>query len=109
MNSNNSWYDLRLRLISGFFLLIISAFCIYFGDFVFTFFVISLVGVMHWELGKMLSPMSAQAMWFSAVLSMVVTFWLLMSDSYFWTILLLAINFYFQKHFEELVKKLYSV
>jgi hypothetical protein len=99
MNSNNSWYDLRLRLISGFFLLIISAFCIYFGDFVFTFFVISLVGVMHWELGKMLSPMSAQAMWFSAVLSMVVTFWLLVSDSSFWPILLLAINFYFQKHF----------
>lgn len=99
MNSNNSWYDLRLRLISGFFLLIISAFCIYFGDFVFTFFVISLVGVMHWELGKMLSPMSAQAMWFSAVLSMVVTFWLLVSDSSFWPILLLAIHFYFQKHF----------
>ena len=99
MNSNNSWYDLRLRLISSFFLLILSAFCIYSGNFVFTFFVISLVGVMHWELGKMLSPRSVQAMWFSAVLSMVVTFWLLISYSSFWHILILSFNFYFQRHF----------
>jgi len=99
MNINNGWYDLRLRLISGFFLLVVSAFCIYFGDFVFTFFVISLVGVMHWELGKMLSPMSEQAMWFSATLSVVVAFILLMSDSFFWQIVFLLINFHFQKHF----------
>jgi phosphatidate cytidylyltransferase len=99
MNINNSWYDLRLRLISALFLLIVSAVCIYFGNFFFTVFVIFLVGVMHWELGKMLSPMSEQAMWFSAALSVLVTVFLLVLDNPFFLILILLINFHFQKHF----------
>jgi len=99
MNTKNNWYDLRLRLISASFLLLISAFCIYFGNYLFTLFVISLVGVMHWELGKMLSPMSLQAMWFSAFLSIISTLCLLASNSVLWPILFLLINFYFQRHF----------
>ena len=47
----------------------------------------------------MLSPMSEQAMWFSAALSVVVTFFLLMLDSLFWQIIFLLINFLFQRHF----------
>jgi len=92
-------HDLQLRLISASFLLVVSAFCIYFGSYFFTFFVISLIGVMHWELGKMLSPLSAQAMWFSATLSIVSTFFLLKSDSLIWPVLILFFNFYFQKFF----------
>ena len=99
MNNRNNWYDLRLRLISASFLLLISAFCIYFGNYLFILFIISLVGVMHWELGKMLSPMSVQAMWFSAFLSMLSTFCLLASDSFLWPILILLMNFHFQKNF----------
>ena len=99
MNTRNNWYDLRLRLISASFLLLISAFCIYFGNYLFTLFIISLVGVMHWELGKMLSPMSTQALWFSAFLSMLSTLCLLASDSFLWPILILLMNFHFQKNF----------
>ena len=99
MNTNNNWHDLRLRLVSASFLLFISAFCIYFGNYLFTLFIISLVGVMHWELGKMLSPMSAQSMWFSAFLSMFSTFCLLESNSVLWPPLILLMNFYFQKNF----------
>ena len=99
MNTNNNWHDLRLRLVSASLLLFISAFCIYFGNYLFTLFIISLIGVMHWELGKMLSPMSVQAMWFSAFLSMFLTVYLLASNSVFWPILFLLINFYFQRHF----------
>ena len=99
MNINNNWHDLRLRLISASLLLFISAFCIYFGNYLFTLFIISLIGVMHWELGKMLSPMSVQAMWFSAFLSMFLTVCLLASNSVFWPVLFLLINFYFQRHF----------
>ena len=99
MSFNTNWYDLRLRLISGFFLLITSVVCIYFGSFLFTFFIIFLVGVMHWELGKMLSPMSVQALWFSASLSMTALFCLLVSDSVLLSVLILLINFYFQKNF----------
>ena len=99
MNTDNSWHDLRLRLVSASFLLCISAFCIYFGNYLFTLFIISLIGVIHWELGKMLSPMSVQAMWFSAFLSMFSTVFLLASNSVLWPILFLLINFYFQRHF----------
>ena len=47
----------------------------------------------------MLSPMSIQAMWFSAVLSVVVILCLLGSQSFLWILLILLINFHFQKHF----------
>ena len=73
METYNNWHELRLRLVSASFLLVVSAFCIYFGNYLFTLFIISLVGVMHWELGKMLSPMSVQAMWFSAFVSILST------------------------------------
>ena len=99
MNTNSNWHDLKLRLVSASFLLFISAFCIYFGNYLFTLFIISLIGVMHWELGKMLSPMSVQAMWFSAFLSMFLTVCLLASNSIFWPVVFLFINFYFQRHF----------
>ena len=99
MNTNSNWYDLRLRMVSASCLLFISAFCIYFGNYLFTILIISLIGVMHWELGKMLSPMSVQAMWFSAFLSMFLTVCLLASNSVFWPVLFLLINFYFQRHF----------
>ena len=55
MSKSSNWDDLRSRLISGFFLLFVSAICIYLGGYFLTLFVILLVGVMHWELGKMLS------------------------------------------------------
>jgi phosphatidate cytidylyltransferase len=99
MSTDNNWHDLKLRLVSASFLLFISAFCIYFGNYVFTLFIISLIGVIHWELGKMLSPMSLQAMWFSAFLSMFLVVCLLASNSVFWPVLFLLINFYFQRHF----------
>ena len=57
MSKSSNWNDLRARLISGFVLLFVSGICIYLGGYFFTLFVILLVGVMHWELGKMLSPM----------------------------------------------------
>ena len=99
MNTGDNWHELRLRLVSASFLLLVSAFCIYFGNYLFTLFIISLIGVMHWELGKMLSPMSVQAMWFSAFLSMFLTVCLLASNSIFWPVVFLFINFYFQRHF----------
>ena len=99
MNKTSNWSDLQARLISGFFLLFVSGVCIYLGGYFFTLFMLLLVGVMHWELGKMLSPMSNQAMWFSAVLAIIVTFYLLGSQSIFGPLIILLINFYFQKNF----------
>ena len=99
MNTGDNWHELRLRLVSASFLLLVSAFCIYFGNYLFTLFIISLVGVMHWELGKMLSPMSLQAMWFSAFVSILSTFCLITSNSILWPVLILLMNFHFQRNF----------
>ncbi len=99
MNTGDNWHELRLRLVSASFLLLVSAFCIYFGNYLFTLFIISLVGVMHWELGKMLSPMSVQAMWFSAFVSILSTFCLITSNSILWPVLILLMNFHFQRNF----------
>ena len=99
MKNLGNWYDLQLRIISAFFLLFISTYCIYLGNHIFTMFIVLLVGIMHWELGKMLSPISSQAMWFSAILSMLVIFYLLGSKSTFGPIVILLINFHFQRNF----------
>ena len=99
MNKSGDWNDLEPRLISGVLLLFVSGVCIFLGGYFFTLFIIALVGVMHWELGKMLSPLSAQAMWFSAILSMVVTFFLIDYQSLLWPLLILFINFHFQRNF----------
>ena len=99
MNKISNWSDLQARLISGFFLLFVSGICIYLGGYFFTLFLVLLVGVMHWELGKMLSPMSKQAMWFSAILAIVVTFYLVGFQSPVWSLLILLVNFHFQRHF----------
>jgi len=96
---NRTWHDLPLRLSSASILILICATCIYAGGQLFTFFIILLVGVMHWELGKMLTPMSRQALWFSAFLSSAVSFYLLVSDNYIYSFLVLFLNIYFQRHF----------
>ena len=105
MNKSNDWNDLRPRLISGLILLFISGVCIFLGGYFFTVFVILLVGVMHWELGKMSAPLSTQAMWFSAILSSIVTCYFVSSESLTWSLIVLFINFHFQKIF--LSNKLY--
>ena len=92
MSNLNEWNDLRSRFISGLILLFVSSFCIYVGGYFFTLFMILLVGVMHWELGKMLSPISTQAMWFSAGLSIIFTFYLLGSQSLLVSLFILLIN-----------------
>ena len=99
MSKSSDWNDLGSRLMSGFFLLFVSGVCIYLGGYFFTLFLILLVGVMHWELGKMLSPMSTQAMWFSAVLSIIIIFFILGSQNLLGASLVLLINFHFQRHF----------
>ena len=95
----SDWSDLQSRLVSASLLLCVSAVCIYLGNYFFTLFILMLVGVMHWELGKMLTPISLQAMWFSSIISMFVTFFLLISNSFFWSITFIIIHFGLQRVF----------
>ena len=90
MSKPNEWSEFRSRLLSGLILLFVSGTCIYVGGLFFTFYN-NACWSYYWELGKMLSPISAQAMWFSAVLSIIVSFYILGSQS-FWAF----INFIYQ-------------
>ena len=71
MDEATDWNDLKLRLISALFLIFVSSFCVYYGNH-FLHFLLSPCWSNALELGKMLSPMSNQAMWFSAISSMAV-------------------------------------
>ena len=99
MKSMNIWKDLPLRIVSASLLLMTSGLCIYFGDPVFTFFVIMIVGIVHWELGKMLTPTSNQAQWFSAVCSAISLFVIILVNNILFVSGVLFINFLFQRKF----------
>ena len=99
MKSSNIWKDLPLRIVSASLLLLASGLCIYFGDPVFTFFVILIVGIVHWELGKMLTPTSDQAPWFSLVFSAVSLFFIVLVNNILFVSVVLLINFLFQRTF----------
>lgn len=99
MNKFNDWNDFPMRLASGLFLLTISGLCIFYGNLSFSLFLIFLVGIMHWELGKMLSPLSTQTGLLNSLISIVVFCSLINVESYFWKSLILIFNFFFQKSF----------
>ena len=99
MNKFSDWSDFPIRLASGLFLLTISSLCIFYGNLSFSLFLIFLVGIMHWELGKMLSPLTTQTSWFSFLMSVVVFCSLINVENYFWKSLILIFNFFFQKSF----------
>jgi len=109
VKSSNVWEDLRLRIFSAIFLLLVSVICIYSGDLVFKFFVLSVVGVVHWELGKMLTPTSSQASWFSAFFSTMPLFFFIGVNNVVSIFLLLLLNFLFQRIFFHHRKNLGAV
>ena len=99
MKTKSTWQDLPLRLVSAFLLLLVSGLCIYFGDPILTLFILCLVGVVHWELGKMLSPISAQAPWFSVVFSTSSLFFIIFTDNIIFSSLILLFNFFMNRFF----------
>ena len=111
MKASNVWKDLRLRIVSASFLLLVSAICINSGDLVFTFFVLSVVGIVHWELGTMLTPTSGQAPWFSAFFSTMLLFYIIGINNVVSILVILLVNFFFQRiffHHSKNLAALYS-
>ena len=98
MNKFSDWSDFPIRLASGLFLLTIQQLMYFLWKSFFSLFLIFLVGIMHWELGKMLSPLTTQTSWFSFLMSVVFCS-LINVENYFWKSLLLIFNFFFQKSF----------
>jgi len=49
----------------------VGATALWFGGWIFTLLIVAAVFAMHWELGRMLTPLSMQARLFSAVTSAI--------------------------------------
>ena len=72
MSGSSNWGDLRLRLISGLFLLFASSLCIYLGGY-FLHYLSNACWSNALGIGKNVISISKQT-WFSAVLSIIATF-----------------------------------
>ena len=59
----------------------VGATALWFGGWIFTLLIVAAVFAMHWEMGRMLTPLSMQAHWFSALTSAIALIWVLTSDS----------------------------
>lgn len=81
MSETSKFADLRTRFVSALVMLAVGGFAIWSGGWVFTVLIGAAVFAMHWELGRMLTPLSMQAHWFSAVTSVIALIWVLTTES----------------------------
>ena len=80
MSDRSKFADLKSRFLSAIVMLTVGATALWFGEWIFTLLIVAAVFAMHWEMGRMLTPLSMQAHWFSAVTSAVVLIWVLTTD-----------------------------
>lgn len=67
MTVSEKWGDLMPRILSACVLLAVGGGALWLGGIAFGILVLALVAVIHWEITRMLTPLSRQAHWFSAV------------------------------------------
>lgn len=81
MSDTSKFADLKTRFLSAIVMVAVGATALWFGGWIFTLLIVAAVFAMHWEMGRMLTPLSMQAHWFSAVTSAIALIWVLTSDS----------------------------
>ena len=81
MSDTSKFADLKTRFMSAIVMVAVGAIALWFGGWIFTLLIVAAVFAMHWEMGLMLTPLSMQAHWFSAVTSAIALIWVLTSDS----------------------------
>ena len=81
MSDTSKFADLKTRFLSAVVMVAVGATALWFGGWIFTLLIVAAVFAMHWEMGRMLTPLSMQAHWFSAVTSAIALIWVLTSDS----------------------------
>lgn len=81
MSETLKFADLKARFLSAILLGAIGAIALWYGGWIFTLMIIAAVFAMHWEMGRMLTPLSMHAHWFSAVTSAICLIWVLTTDS----------------------------
>ena len=81
MSDTSKFADLKTRFTSAIVMVAVGAIALWFGGWIFTLLIVAAVFAMHWEMGRMLTPLSMQAHWFSAVTSAIALIWVLTTDS----------------------------
>ena len=81
MSETSKFADLQTRFMSAVVMVAVGAIMLWLGGWIFTLLIIAVVFAMHWEMGRMLTPLSMQAHWFSAVTSVISLIWALTTDS----------------------------
>jgi len=79
--TSERWSDLKARVWSSIVMILVAGAAFWFGGVVFVALIVAMVGAMHWELGKMLSPLSRQAAWLSAMTAGGATLGFVYSDA----------------------------
>ncbi len=81
MSDTSKFADLKTRSVSAIVMVAVGASALWFGGWIFTLLIVAAVFAMHWEMGRMLTPLSMQAHWFSAVTSAIALIWVMTTDS----------------------------
>ena len=92
MSWHTNWSDLLPRFISAVLMAVTGIVAIWFGGIFLDLILISVVAVMHWELGSMLNPMSKQAKWFSAIFGGLTLNWILGAENIIGLIIILILG-----------------
>ena len=79
--TSERWSDLKARVWSSIVMILVAGAAFWFGGVVFVALIVAMVTAMHWELGKMLSPLSRQAAWLSAMTAGGATLGFVYSDA----------------------------
>ena len=81
MSDTSKFADFKTRSVSAIVMVAVGASALWFGGWIFTLLIVAAVFAMHWEMGRMLTPLSMQAHWFSAVTSAIALIWVMTTDS----------------------------
>ena len=106
MSEGAKFADLQTRVTSAIIMLLIGGVAIWMGGYVFSAVIVCAVGAMHWELGRMLTPLSMQAQWFSALTSVISIIWLLTTDSLIEQVVILTVATLLQRVYFHTVDRL---
>lgn len=99
MKLKANWSDLAPRVFSAMLLLVVGGAALVIGGIFFNVLVLALVGVIHWEIGRMLTPLSRQSFWFSALFAVGTLALLLTVHSIVWSLAILIVSSLAQRSF----------
>ena len=109
MSDTSKFADLKTRFLSAIVIVAVGATALWFGGWIFTLLIVAAVFAMHWEMGRMLTPLSMQAHWFSAVTAAIALIWVLNTDSVTAQIVVIIIATLLQRFYFHTVDTLGSL